>query len=128
MDTDDLRPEYARRGYVGRSTGDLVRQAVTEAVVTAELAGDVAALVAHFAGPAADGVGVAAALERVRTKVPGPFEPRWPGTEGAEGAAEFRRRYGGTDELSPAERVADERLTRDRAQVRGLMIAKGVKA
>lgn len=106
---------------------ELATRAASAVVVTREVLPEVVALVRHFAGAGADQAAVAAALTKVRGDVPGPFEPAWPGTDGAGGSAEFRRRYGDAGEKSPAEKVADERLTRDRAQVRGLLISKGVR-
>lgn len=125
---DDLRPEYARSGTARPSVRDLAMRAAAGAVVTCEVLPEVAALVTSYAGPTADEARVAAALNRVRAEVPGPFEAPWPGTDGAGGAAEYRRRYGGTDARLPLEQVADERVARDRAQVRGLLIRTGVRA
>lgn len=83
-----------------------------------------ATLLDAYAGPAPDGAALAAAAARVRREVPGPFEPEWPGTHGAGGLAEFRRRFPASDSpVSSVEKVQQERTDRDVRQAREALLA-----
>ncbi len=98
-------------------------QRILVGLVNREAAPGLLDLVDRYAGPNASDATVAAAVERVRREVPGPFEPVWAGSEGAEGTAEFRRRYPDTAATETvAERLQVERLDRDARQVRDALL------